>query len=133
MAKCAYYTSNPEIVMAVQSESGTNLKIQHDDYAVNTYKDEWYLKPICTITINPYYDLAFNHRYSNAGSLINRFAQTVRNVFLEIFGINVIFNTPQKITSTPYNCLISNGLAINSYNIQTKCPANPYVGENCSY
>lgn len=86
------------------------------------YKDEWIIE--CDqITVNAYYDQAFNIRYG--ASVISELLSKVENVYWRVLNLKINYSSPILLSSTPDNCKIHNNGVINSSTINNICPANP--------
>ena len=86
------------------------------------------------LSLNTYYDQAFNVRYNGANGLITGFATNLESIFRRTANVDVTFNSPTLVNSTPDNCKIHRGVGVNSTTIDAKCPANPNNSSPyCSY
>lgn len=94
----------------------------------------WGFEGAYAISLNIYYDQAFNVRHSNAANLIQQFSVPINNIFIKALNMQVSLNNPMMITSTPDNCKLHRGLSLNTSTINAMCPANPSNEfPSCSY
>lgn len=90
-----------------------------------------------SLSINTFYDNAFNIRYGNGGSLVSSFSDEISRLLRGAVGLEVTINAPTMILSTPDRCKLQRGLEITSTTINTEsyaiCPSNPSKKGNCPY
>lgn len=108
-----------------------HTKTSYRPYVVMTYASY-------SLTINTYYDYAFDIRYGGAASLINSLSSEIKRILRGTVGLDVTFNSPTLFVSTPDYCKIQRGLNITSTTINTNsyamCPSNPSKENGiCSY
>ena len=112
-------------------------KLVHMTYTNDsTYDDDWYIfKCSLMLTLNLYYDRAFNARYDDSVGLINSFKSEVSDIFNKNFLLQINYNNLTLYTSLADSCKISRNIVINRNNINddnlSMCPANPYRNSIC--
>lgn len=130
-------TAPGKIMCSPNSTAGQELQLSYLYTNDTSHMNKWQLKT-ATLTINPYYDNAFNVRYTNAANLVESFSPEISRIMWDALGVRVTYNSPKMILSTPDRCKLERGLSINSTNIDVnsdaRCPANPsYSNPNCPY
>ena len=120
-------------VLATSKSSSANgaILVQGKYRDNNSYRDEWLISTSYSLSINIFYDYAFAARYSNAENLLDSFQPQVKEIFGEIFGLSIAWNTPQKIYSTPDMCKVYAGVGINANTVDAMCTANPSLDVPC--
>ena len=86
------------------------------------------------LSLNTYYDRAFDVRYTNAAGLISDFSTNLEDIFGDVFYLGVYLESPVMINSTPDNCKLHRGLSMDFTTIYEICPANPSkTSPQCTY
>lgn len=110
--------------------NGDNV-VQSNVYDTN----KWVVFPYeFDLTLNIYYDQAFNVRYGDGNSLIKELESEMQNLLWKTANIRLIFNPPLQIASTPDTCKTYRNLTLNLTTINEICPANPSLDDpDCAY
>lgn len=128
-------TSNCKFLCSPNNTLATNLQLSFS-YNHNSL-NMWQINS-SKLTINTYYDHAFNVRYDNAYNLVNNFSDNVSNVLWKSLGLKITLNNPELFWSTPDNCKTQRSITINNLTVDNlsfaRCPANPVnTNPNCPF
>ena len=125
-----------KVLCAPDDAVGTKLRLGaiHDLSTPN--RSNWMLNKY-SLSINTFYDNAFNVRYGNGASLVSSFSDEISRILRGTVGLEVTMNAPTMILSTPDHCKLQRGFDITSTTINTQsyaiCPSNPSEQGSCPY
>lgn len=129
-------SATTKVLCAPDDTVGTQLRLRAIYDLSTPNRSNWMLNKY-SLSINTFYDNAFNVRYGNGASLVSSFSDEISRILRGTVGLEVTMNAPTMILSTPDHCKLQRGFDITSTTINTQsyaiCPSNPSVQGSCPY